>query len=101
MASKRAKVTEVPEFASREEELAWWDEHGAEVDLEAFPIEPMTFDVPARQPRSRQITLRVEPALVERYRLLAEERNMGYQTLMLEVLHAWKPRAPRKRNGPS
>jgi hypothetical protein len=101
MASRRAKITEVPEFASREDELAWWDEHGADVDLDAFPIEPMTFDVPAKQRRSRQITLRVEPDLVERYRLLAEERNMGYQTLMLEVLHAWKPRASRTKAVPS
>jgi predicted DNA binding CopG/RHH family protein len=94
----KPRITDIPTFANEDEERAWWEEHHAEVDYGAFPTETLTFDIAPRQRRSKSISLRVEPELVERYRTLAAERGMGYQSLMLKVLHAWKPKG---RRGPT
>ena len=94
MGKQRAQITEIPAFASAEEERDWWDEHGDDVDFSVFPIENMTFDIQPRRRKTRVVTLRMAPELVARYQELAAERGMGYQTLMHEVLGRWEPPGP-------
>lgn len=97
--TRQTGITEIPEFASEEEERSWWEAHHEQVDYAAFPTETLEFDIAPRGRRSQQVSLRMEPELVERYRALAAERNMGYQTLMLEVLHAWRPPSRKAHGG--
>ena len=83
------KITEIPGFQSEDEALAWWDEHGQDLDLDAMPDADIEFDVQRRPRRRATVTLRVEPSLVEAYRQLSEARDMKYSALMREVLTRW------------
>lgn len=89
------KITHIPEFASAAEERAWWAEHGANVDLDAFPVETMTFDIKPRRAKSRVVTIRMEPELLDRYEALAQARDMTITGLMREVLDRWSRLASR------
>ncbi len=85
------RITELAEFASENEEREWWAEHHREVAWDLLPTETFEFDVPPTEKRSRSVRLRMEPALVERYRVEAARLGMGYQTLMREVLSRRRP----------
>lgn len=95
----RRKAVDIPEFASPEDERVWWAEHDAEIDWDALPVETFDFDVTPPQKRTKTVTLRMEPALVNQLKALAEKRGMGYQTLMREVLTAWSARQTGARRG--
>jgi len=88
--------TEAPEFASIEEERAWWDEHGRELDLDALPVVDITFEVRPRARLTEQITLRMSPGLMAAYRARAERRGMTASELMRQVLTEWERRVWRE-----
>ena len=92
----KGSITELPEFSSPQEEREWWDKHHDEIDYEALPIETFVFDVEPPSRRKKPVTIRMDPALIERYKRIASKKGMGYQTLMHEVLSRWHPGAARE-----
>lgn len=83
---------EVPSFASEKEEQAWWDEHDiSEELLETFGPVPEGELPPPREktvtrPRKGPISVRMENDLVNRLKVLAAVKGVGYQTLMRQFV---------------
>ncbi|MGH9786001.1 MAG: hypothetical protein ACRD88_17660 [Terriglobia bacterium] len=87
------KKVKLPRFAAKAEEAKWWDDH---MDLVAANLiegiktgaahkgGPRRVIQERRQ--SKNITIRVALADIERARTLAAERGIGYQTLMKMLL---------------
>jgi len=103
------KKLKVPRFRTETEEAKWWDEH---MDLVAANlIEGIKTGVAQRGgPRrvieerrpSKNITIRVALADIERARALAAQKGIGYQTLMKMLLkqaldHESRTGLPRRR----
>jgi len=55
----------------------------------------MTFDIKPRRAKSRVVTIRMEPELLDRYEELARTRDMTPTGLMREVLDRWSRLARR------
>ncbi len=95
MEKKRKEIKswdEVPSFASEKEEQAWWDEHDiSEELLETFGPVPEGELPPPREktvtrPRKGPISVRMENDLVNRLKVLAAIKRIGYQTLMRQFV---------------
>jgi predicted DNA binding CopG/RHH family protein len=96
MGKKRKEIKswdEVPSFASEAEEQAWWDEHDiSEELLETFePRSERDHLPPPREktvtrPRKGPISVRMENDLVNRLKILAAVKGVGYQTLMRQFV---------------
>ena len=83
---------EVPSFASEREEQAWWDEHDVSEELlETFGPVPEGELPPPRErtvtrPRKTPVSVRMEEELVDRLRVLAAVKGIGYQTLLRQFV---------------
>lgn len=87
------KKVKVPRFATEAEEAKWWDDHMDVVEanlVEAIKMGTAQRGGPRRVIRERRqsknITIRVAIADIERARALAEKKGIGYQTLMKMLL---------------
>jgi predicted DNA binding CopG/RHH family protein len=75
---KPSKPARIPEFASIEEEAAFWDTHStADYEDEFKPVR-------ARFAKrlSTGVTIRLDPDTLQRLRALAQERGIGPTTLI-------------------
>lgn len=75
----------IPDFASDEEEEAFWDLHSPD----QFPLRPVSVHLrgrPKKPLRKQPITLLLNPRLKERLVELADRKGVGYQTLIQEYL---------------
>ena len=86
--------TEIPEFESEAQEAAWWDDHkemaeenllNAMRDGTAGKGTAQRLIKEARL--SKNITIRMPLADLERARRLSEKKGLGYQTFMKMLLH--------------
>ena len=84
---------EVPSFASEKEEQAWWDEHEiSEELLETFkPRSELDHLPPPREktitrPPKTAISVRMDPDLMNRLRVLSGIKGVGYQTLLRQFV---------------
>lgn len=93
-AKKTVRISQsvgAPQFKSEAEEARWWDEH-----------QDLVADLLIRHGRrsvlpTKTIALRLPVEDIERARDLADQRGMGYQTLIKVLLHdALKREAGRK-----
>jgi hypothetical protein len=84
----------VPKFATEREEAIWWDDHKEIVEKNL--IEAMKKGTAgrgivqrlAKQIReSKNITIRMPIADLERARKLSQQKGLGYQTYMKMLLH--------------
>ena len=73
----------IPSFNTEEEELAWWDEHYQE-DFDDGPADDIILDV--KPERKKQVTIRLEPRLVEALKELAAAHHLPYQTLTRHLI---------------
>ena len=87
------KKVKVPRFRTEAEEAKWWDEHmnAVEANLaEAIKTGAAHKGGPRRvipeRRQSKNITIRVAIADIERARALAAKKGIGYQTLMKMLL---------------
>jgi predicted DNA binding CopG/RHH family protein len=72
------KPSRIPEFASIEEEAAFWDTHSLADYWEEFkPV-----DVRFAKNLSQGITIRLDPATLGQVRALAKAKGMGPTTLI-------------------
>ena len=73
-------MTKLPQFTNEQEEAAFWDTHDSTESLEDTAAADVTF-VDAR-PAKKLISLRLEPAAIDRLKAIAQQKGVGYQTLM-------------------
>ena len=83
----------VPKFATEAEEAKWWDSHMDVVGknlMRAIRSGSAKLGGPRRliqeRRESKNITIRVAVVDIERARILASERGIGYQTYMKMLL---------------
>lgn len=80
MAESKLDLHRLPKFANEQEEAEFWDTHDStEFLAETAPVD-FTF-VDAR-PTKQQISLRLEPAVIERLKSIARSKGIGYQTMI-------------------
>ncbi|MBT9588265.1 hypothetical protein IV102_33315 [bacterium] len=75
----------IPDFADDDEEEAFWDVHSPS----QFPLRTAQGRLRGRPPllqRKQRITLMLNPELKKRLVELAEQRGIGYQTLIQKFL---------------
>jgi predicted DNA binding CopG/RHH family protein len=73
-------IQKIPEFANDKEEADFWDSHDSTQYLgETLPVTVAFVD--ARPPK-QQISLRLEPAVIERLKKVAHSKGLGYQTMI-------------------
>jgi len=73
-------MSKLPRFSSEQEEAAFWDTHDSTAFLEDTAAVDVTF-VDAR-PTKKLISLRLEPGAIARLKAIAQQKGVGYQTLM-------------------
>jgi predicted DNA binding CopG/RHH family protein len=70
-----------PEFQTEAEEAAWWDENSDKVT-------DLLIKFGRRSPvKTQSITVRLPVQDLERARGIADQRGIGYQTLIKSLLH--------------
>jgi predicted DNA binding CopG/RHH family protein len=75
MAKTKVKI---PKFESYKEEAEWWDTHDV-TEIEGLePVEEEVFIKPKKQ----VISIRLERQLVDRLKLIAQEKGTGHTTLV-------------------
>ena len=99
----KADRPKVPKFESEAEEARWWDEHQSMVSAslrEAMRDGSAQHGVARRLAgESKNITIRMPLRDIERARLLAEKKGLGYQTYMKMLLHEALEREEERKAG--
>lgn len=102
MDKKRERV-KIPKFATETEEARWWDrnakmvEKGLVTALRTGTAQRGTAQRLVREAReSKNITIRMPVAEIERARTLAEKKGIGYQTYVKMLLREALDRETRK-----
>lgn len=72
----------VPVFATEEDELRFWDEH----DPSEYFTEPADIIVKLKSQRKKMVSVRIDEALHEELKSVAESHGVPYQRLMRELL---------------
>jgi predicted DNA binding CopG/RHH family protein len=70
----------IPQFKTEQEEAEFWDSHDSTDFLDETEAVNVTF-VDAR-PSMKQISLRLEPSVIDQLKSLAAVKGIGYQTMI-------------------
>jgi predicted DNA binding CopG/RHH family protein len=91
---KLSKPARIPEFATTEEEAAFWDTHStADYEAEFKPVR-----VRFAKRLSTGVTIRLDPDTLTQLRTMAHERGIGPTTLIrMWVLERLKEKQPARR----
>lgn len=73
-------VDKIPQFKTEQEEADFWDSHDSTDFLDETEAVNVTF-VDAR-PAMKQISLRLDPSVIDKLKSLAVDKGIGYQTLI-------------------
>ncbi len=79
--SKTARA--LPDFASEEDELRFWETHDAR-DFDAGPADDIVLAI--KPSPKRRVTLWLDEAVVQTLKVIAGRHDMGYQTLARGLL---------------
>jgi len=97
---------EIPEFESEAQEAAWWDDHRTLVEenlsnaMRDGTAQKGTAQRLAQEARlSKNITIRMPLADLERARRISAKKGLGYQTFMKMLLHEALEREDRRLAG--
>ena len=72
-------MPKLPKFADEKEEAKFWDEHDStEYFNDTEPVDMVFVDA---RPK-KQISLRMEPSIIEELKAIARTKGIGYQTLI-------------------
>jgi predicted DNA binding CopG/RHH family protein len=83
--TKRArKLKPLPVFKSKEEEREFWVTHNSMDYVDRSKAERVVF--PNLKPRARTISLRLPETMIENLKLLANKRDVPYQSLLKTFL---------------
>src|SRR5205823_1574800 len=93
MATSNRKM-KIPKFSSEEQEARWWDDHKEQVEnnliaamREGRAQKATAQHLIARAQGSKNITIRLSLADLERARQLSAKRGLAYQTFIKMLLH--------------
>jgi predicted DNA binding CopG/RHH family protein len=94
MPKKNVSKPRIPEFATIEEEAAFWDTHStADYDHEFRPVRTRV-----AKRLSEGVTIRLDPETLEQLRTMAHERGIGPTTLIrMWVLERLKEKQPARQ----
>lgn len=73
-------VEKIPQFKTEQEEANFWDSHDSTDFLDETEAVNVIF-VDAR-PAMKQISLRLDPSVIDKLKSLAVGKGIGYQTLI-------------------
>ena len=73
-------LKKIPDFKSEEEERKFWQEHDSTDFLDWSKSENITF--PKLKPSTKTISLRLPKFLLEQIKVLANKRDVPYQSLI-------------------
>jgi hypothetical protein len=76
--------SEIPEFASEEDEVAFWDTHSVGpgmIDYDNTDPDPLLDAIPKR-PRTRPVPVRFDDDTMARLKAVAASKGIGYQTML-------------------
>ena len=73
-------VEKIPQFKTEQEEANFWDSHDSTDFLDETDAVNVTF-IDAR-PAMKQISLRLDPSVIDKLKSLAVGKGIGYQTLI-------------------
>jgi hypothetical protein len=79
-------LSEIPRFATEDEERAFWATHEVSDKLAAVAEPIPDGELPPARPRSRPITVRLETDTIARLRAVAAYKGMPYQTLLKDFI---------------
>lgn len=79
---------DIPAFQSEAEEAAYWDTHtfGDGLLAQMRPAREVDPQLPPPRAASSSITIRFEADTLHRLRKLADQKQMGYQTLLKQFV---------------
>jgi predicted DNA binding CopG/RHH family protein len=73
-------VDKIPQFKTEQEEADFWDSHDSTDFFDETEAVNVTF-VDARS-TMRQISLRLDPSVIDQLKSLAVDKGIGYQTMI-------------------
>ncbi len=74
------KLKELPKFASEEEEVEFWATHDSTEYVDYSKAKKVVFS--RLKPSTRTISIRLPESLIEHLKLLANKRDIPYQSLL-------------------
>ena len=78
------KTKALPRFKSDDEERAFWGKHDATDHVDFSRAKPAVF--PSLKPSARTISIRLPASLLDALKVLANKRDVPYQSLMKLLL---------------
>jgi predicted DNA binding CopG/RHH family protein len=81
---KRKKLKQIPQFKNEEQEAKFWLEH----DFTDYydPSKRVSLSFPNLKPSTQSVTVRLPKPLVQNLKLLANEQDVPYQSLLKTFL---------------
>ncbi len=78
--SESRSLKPVPKFESEDEEREYWATHDSTEHIDWRQAKPVTFS--RLKPSTRTISLRLPETLIENLKMLANKRDVPYQSLL-------------------
>jgi len=78
--NKKKKAKTIPRFKSETQERKFWDNHDVTEYLDHF--QPIKLDLSSLKPSTRPVTIRLPESLLAALKILANKRDVPYQSLM-------------------
>ncbi len=82
---KSTKVKEIPKFKSEDEEHEFWATHDA-TDFFDFTKAILNPAMPNLKPSTETISIRLPKGMLDRIKMMANQKDMPYQSLMKHML---------------
>lgn len=79
------RFKEIPEFQSEEEEREFWSTHDSTEYMDWSEAEEVAF--PNLKPTTRKISIRLPESMIDDLKLLANKRDVPYQSLLKIFLY--------------
>lgn len=102
MGNEKKKLKPLPTFKSEAEEAQWYFDHQDEL-LDYFevvrhevPLHVRLGLPPRKKPPTKQVPLRIQVDDLERAQKLADQKGIGYQTLLKMLIHEGLEREEKK-----
>jgi predicted DNA binding CopG/RHH family protein len=79
------RFKEIPQFQSEEEEREFWQTHDTTEYMDWSEAEEVTF--PNLKPTTRKISIRLPESMIDDLKVLANKRDVPYQSLLKIFLY--------------
>jgi len=80
MPKQKKRMQKIPEFENEDQERSFWSEHDSADYLDWSKAQ--SINLPNLRPTTRTISIRLPEAMIERLKILANKRDVPYQSLL-------------------